>query len=198
MINLLPSYEKHNLRLAEVQIKISVIFTYFLCCLALLIFIFFLLNHYIVLKTIEFDGAVLTRTQELESYQFQDFKEAFTKVNQRLTMIQLFQQDEILISPFFEEIVSLTGQGISFTSIGFTKAVRLIQKQEPEKPVKELYARINLAGISSTREALYSFKKILEAQKHFKRVYFSPDSWTASQNALFSVSFEVIYEILAL
>lgn len=193
MINLLPPSEKQGLRLEEVQIKISVIFAYFLCCLALLILIFFLLDYYIVLKTVEFDSAVLAKTQELESYQFQDFKEATIKVNQKLAMIQFFQQDEILISPFFEEIISLTEQGISFTGVVFTKAVRLIPKEKPEKPVREFYSKINLSGIAETREALYSFKKILEGQKRFKRVYFSPDSWTQSQNAAFSVSLEFVY-----
>ena len=193
MINLLPPREKQELKLGEVQIKISVIFAYFLCCLAFLVIIFFLLDHYIVLETVEFDSAVLTKTRELESYKFQDFEEATTKINQTLAMIGIFQQDEILISPFFEEIDSLAQQDIFFTNITLTKDVRLVQKKESEKLVRETYVRINLAGISSTREALYSFKKILESQKHFSQVYFSPDSWTKSQNAVFSVSFEIVY-----
>lgn len=198
MINLLPAYEKQELKLEEVQIKISIVFAYFLCCLGLLILIFFLLNHYIVLETVEFDNAVLTKTQELESYQFQDFKEATVKVNQKLAMVQLFQQDEIFISPFFEEVIALTEQGITFTSVSFIKNTRLIPKEEPERPIGELYAGVNLAGIALTREVLYSFKKILEGQKHFQQVYFSPDSWTESQDASFSVNFEIIYQSLPL
>jgi len=198
MINLLPSNEKQELKLAEVQIKLSVIFAYLLCCLALLVLIFFLLDYYIVLKTVEFDNAVLTRTQELESYQFQDFKEATTEVNQKLAMVQFFQQDEILISPFFEEIVALTEQGIAFTAVILAKDTRLIPKEEPERPIREVYAIINLSGTAETREVLYSFKKILESQKHFSEVYFSPASWTESQNAKFFVNFEIIYQSIPL
>jgi len=198
MINLLPPNEKQELKLQEVQIKISVVFAYFLCCLAFLILVFFLLDYYIVLKTVEFDSAVLAKTKELESYEFQDFKETTTKVNQKLAMIQLFQQDEILISPFFEEIVSLAEQGISFTSVTLTKGTRLVQTEDPDKVIKEVYAAVNLVGIAETREVLYSFKKILENQKHFSEVYFSPDSWTKSKNADFSVNFDIIHKSIPL
>lgn len=193
MINLLPPYEKQELKLAGVQVKLSIIFVYFLCCLALLTIIFFFLNYYIVLQIDEFDVVVTAKTQELDSYQFQDFKEATTKVNQKLVMINLFQQDEILISPFFAEIISLAGDGIAFSVVSLTKNTRLVQKEEPGEVFNETYSRVNLLGTATTREVLYAFKQVLENQKHFRNIYFAPNSWTESQNAAFSVSFEIVY-----
>lgn len=193
MINLLPSQEKQNLKLVEAQKRVLIIFGYLLVCLFFLILILFLLNYYISLETTALENLVFTKNVALESYQFQDFREATLKVNQSLAMIEAFSQEEVAIGPFLEEVSALFPEGISFTSISFTKNSRLVENPQTKKVTKQIFANVNLGGVAETREVLYSFKKILEVKDQFQAVYFSPDSWTEPYNAHFSVILEHLY-----
>ncbi|NQU82754.1 MAG: hypothetical protein HQ539_02285 [Parcubacteria group bacterium] len=192
MINLLPPQEKQGLKSIEAQKKIIVIFTYFLFCLIVLISFLFLLNFYVNLKIDESKGIIFMKTEELERYKFNDFKEATIKVNQHLSMIQMFQEQDLSIGPLLQEITDITSQGVSFNSISLRNSSRLIDNEETEQVEKQIFSDFHLIGTAETRDILYAFKKILENQTNFEQVYFAPNSWTKSSDAVFSVTFEVI------
>lgn len=198
MINLLPPPEKQALKLIEVQKRILVILVHFLLCLGFLALILFLLSYYISLKTIEVENMVFVRNQELETYRFQGFKDVTLEINQNLGLIQLFQQEEVRIGPFLEEIVSLAPSGLSFNNLAFRRALRTEVDEESGESIKQILAHIQLAGEAATREVLYSFNKTLLEQEHFKQIHFSPDSWAKPTDAHFTVSFEVIYKEIPL
>jgi len=194
MINLLPTEEKEELKLIETCKKMSVIFVYFLLCLILFISFLFFLNSYIELEIDELEVLVSMKNKELESYKFQEFKEETLEVNQNLKSISFHQNEEILISSFINEIYKMTPVDIFFESINLEKDSRLIENKDTKQTKKEIFANINLSGSASTREVLYFFKKILESKPYFKEVYFSPDSWTKSKNAEFTVRLEGFYD----
>lgn len=198
MINLLPPPEKQALKLIEVQKRILVILVHFLLCLGFLALILFLLSYYISLKTIEVENMVFVRNQELETYRFQGFKDVTLEINQNLGLIQLFQQEEVRVGPFLEEIVLLAPSGMSFNNLAFRKELRVEQDEESGKAIKQVFADIKLAGTAATREVLYSFKKVLESQEHFQEVGFSPGSWTEPTDAPFNVGFEKVYKEIPL
>lgn len=194
MINLLPTQEKEALALIKRYKKISVIFVYFLLCLILFIAFLFFLNLYIELKIEEVEAQVFIKNQELENYKFQEFKEETIEVNQNLGLISSYQEEEILVSPFINEIYKIAPTDISFESINLEKNSRLVVGPNATEKKEEIFVVINLSGNVSTREALYSFKKILESKPYFKEVYFSPDSWTRPKDTEFSVKLEAFYD----
>jgi len=194
MINLLPTQEKEALKLIRKYKKMLVIFIYFLLCLSLFIAFLFFLNLYMELEIDGFESRVFIKNKELEGYKFQEFKEETLEINQDLSLISLYQKGEIPVGPFINEIYKITPGDISFEGINLEKDSRLIKNENTQQTKKDVFIVINLSGNATTREVLYSFKKILESKPYFKEVYFSPDSWTRPKDTEFSVRLEAFYD----
>lgn len=179
LINLLPEEEKKEFEKEKIWEKIFIILIFLLISLLFLILILFFLRIYIDSK-IESSRTVLQKQEEeLKGVQFKNLQKIITQTNQSLSKIQKFWQQQILITPIFEKISSLTPNSIYFTRFSFRK----IYQGQP-------YAEISISGLAENREDLFYFRKSLKAEEEFEDVYFSPTSWVEPVNIDFSFSFK--------
>ena len=181
-INLLPETEKKEIKLEKVCQETVILLGLILIALLFFIFILISLKFYLTEKVNSLEKIVLERENELKAAQILEFKKRVTTVNQNLSKIQRFWQEELSIIPLFEKFTFLTPQSIYFTSFSYQKRV------QEEKKEKKVFAEIYISGWAGTREELFNFKKELEKEKEFKEVYFTPASWVKPTNLDFSLS----------
>lgn len=184
MINLLPETEKKELKREEILKKIFIILIFLLIFILILILILFSLKIYISSKAENVRNLVLEREKDLIDPEFMNFQETVKKTNQRISKIQKFWQNQILITPIFEEISPLVPNSIYFTNFSFKKIFEGNKK----------FADIHSSGWAENREDLFYFKKKLEEKEDFKDVHFSPTSWTAPTDINFSLSFKIEFK----
>ena len=179
MINLLPKEEKKEFEKEKIWQKIFIILIFLLISLLFLILVLFFIRIYIVSKVESSKTVLQKQEEELKGVQFKGLQKIITQTNQSLSKIQKFWQQQILITPIFEKISSLTPNPIHFTRFSFRKIYQ-------EKP----YAEINISGLAENREDLFYFRKSLKTEEEFEDVYFSPTSWVEPVNIDFSFSFK--------
>jgi len=176
MINLLPPEEKKEL-IWEEKKKLSLI-------LGILILVF-LISLILVLSSIKIYISSQVEVQKfILSQEEKKFKESEAKtfqeklefLNQELTNLNSFYQNQIDLIEIFEKVSNYIPSGVYLNSFSFTADT----------------SQISLTGFSPTREILLEFKKNLETEKKFKEVYFPPTSWLEPTNINFAVNFKIL------
>ena len=181
-INLLPETEKKEVKLEKVCQETVILLGLILIALLFFIFILISLKFYLTEKVNSLEEIVLERENELRTSQVLESKKRIVTLNQNLSKVQRFWQEELSIIPLFEKVISLTPQSIYFTGFSYQKRV------QEEKKEKKVFAEIHISGWAETREELFNFKKELEKEKEFKEVRFAPTSWVKPTNLDFSLS----------
>jgi len=182
MINILPAKEKKEIEMEVTGRKIFICLIFVLVSLIFFIFILSSLKIYVAHQREALESTLLAKEVELRSPEFQNFKKIITAANQDLSKIQKLWQNQILITPFFEEISSLTPSTIYFTNFSSRK----IQMEE------KILAEIHISGFAKNRESLFYFKQNLENEKDFKDIFFLPSSWVQPTDIDFSLSFKFV------
>lgn len=149
-----------------------------LVSVAFLIFIFILLclKFYVVSQAKAVDALLNQKEKEFAASHFQDYKEIILEVNQALSRVRNFWNQQFFFVPIFEQLIALTPSSIQFESL-------VLKKQGTN-------GLANLSGISSTRGALFYFKENLEGEERFQAIDFLPSSWMLPVNAQFSATFK--------
>ncbi|MBU2578981.1 hypothetical protein KKA09_02595 [Patescibacteria group bacterium] len=204
-INLLPEQEKSELKNKEVLKKISIVMLFVLIATLVLIFALFFLKFFLVAKIESSQKQIFQKEKELKSDLFQNFQKTIEQENQNLFQISIFRQKQILIIPILEKISSLiVSDSIYFTNFSFQKVSKEIKSDNIAKQPLALkdeaiatgkgkvqtFGQIHLSGWAKNRQELFYFKKNMEAEKNFKEIYFSPNSWVKPTDISFSLNFQ--------
>jgi len=179
MINLLPQEEKDKLFLRRVK-NLSIILGS-VVVISLICYIFILLSiKFYIMAEIENQKFILETTEmQYKSENTEDIKDAIQYYNDLLPKIQSFYKNQIYLSKILAEISQIQRpSGLYFNGI-------LISAPDAKGIVK-----VNILGVSDTRENLISFQKSLQSQNTIKTVLFSADSWINPTNANFNLTLE--------
>lgn len=179
MINLLPPEEKEILIL-EKRKKIIIILG-IMILIPLICFILFLTSIWLyILAEVNTQKIVLQQAQkQYQTASFLHFKGIIQQDNSILNQLNSFYKKEIDINGALQEIASLSRpKNVYMTDLYMTR-------QDNQKIIA------TISGISSSRNDLLIFKKTVEADKRIKNPSFSPESWIASENVAFNLTFEV-------
>ena len=170
-INLLPSTEKENLRTEE---KYRQVLT--LCCLVL----FFLISLFLILLSLKIYLAgeaesqkilVAASEKQFQSSQMQKLETEISSINKNLAKLDSFYKNQAQLTGFLEKITAITPAEIYLTSLTLSNN------------------EVALSGYCPTREILFEFKKRLEAESAFEKIYFPPSSWVSPQD--FNTTFKL-------
>lgn len=106
-----------------------------------------------------------------------DLQKTVTNINNRLTRVSAFYQDQTDLSGILDRVNQKLPVGSYLTNFSFSRE---------KKP-----ARVSLFGFSSSREGLMSFRQSLETNEGWQNVNFPPENWVSAKDINFSVSFDV-------
>jgi len=188
-INLLPETEKKEIKMERACQQTTVLLGLILISLFFFISILIFLNLYLTKKINSFEEIVLEREKELKTAQVLEFKNKVTTINQNLSKVQKFWQEELSIIPLIEKFnLLIPPRSIYFTSFSYQKRIQEEKREKGKKKEKKIFAEVYISGWAATREELFSFKKELEKEKEFKEVCFAPTSWVKPTNLDFSLS----------
>jgi Tfp pilus assembly protein PilN len=171
MINLLPLEEKKFLE-TEKNWRLIII----LGSLILMFLIYLIL----ILSTIKLSMSGNLRSQqimidteekELKKPEIQDIQEKITSVNQNLSKLKNFYQEQVSLTDIFEKISKTLSPGMYLINLAYQKDA----------------SKFSLSGSAPNKETLFEFKKNLE--KEFKEVSLSNQSWIDPAN--FQVTFKI-------
>lgn len=180
MTNLLPPEEKKELFLKNKQTLVLILGTAVLISLLCLILVLFSVKFYILAELISQKHLLAQAEKNYKTAQFTNFKNAVLKYNNILVKINAFYRDEIYFSEILEVISNISRpEGVYLTDI-------YLNRDEENKRIKAI-----AAGVSDLRENLLIFKKNVEENKEIENPYFSPESWTNSENVKFHLNFEL-------
>ena len=170
MINLLPPKYKEEIKQEE-NLKIILILG------ILAIFFLFFLSSVLFLMKIYISNQIKT-DEAVEALNIQQFKQEINAVNQNLSKLNLFYQNQTIFTSFIKEISETLPPDIHLTGLSFT-------------PVKERGFQVSLSGFALHRETLFQFKKNLQEQENFEEIYVPMDSWVKPADINFSLSFKI-------
>jgi hypothetical protein len=213
IINLLPEQEKNELKNEEILKKIFIAFIFILISVFFLIFALFFLRFFFIAEIESLQKQIFQKEKKLESNIFQNFQRIIEEKNQDISKIQAFQKEQIYITPIFEKISPLVvSNSIYFTSFSYQKISKKVKAEknaisETKSPdvivssksqsdranntdTQTFVGQIHISGWAKSRQELFYFKKALEAEREFKEVYFSPDSWVKPTDIKFSLNFQ--------
>lgn len=187
MINLLPGIAKQELFIERLRKKLIWVFLFALVALLVLVVILFGLRAYVTERTTSFGALVLESSAKLESSQLQEVKKTISQTNQELRKIQEVVYEQVAVSPLLDKLALLLPDTVYLTGISLKKQSQDIEEPATGEMKKEFSADVYVTGISATREALFTFKQILDKEMSFKDVYFLPASWVKPNDADFSL-----------
>lgn len=194
MINLLPSQDKQELKKEVILRKVFAVFSlHFICLLILVLFLGFL-SAFLASRAKFFQGEVAIKSRQLQSAQFQAFKDDAASLNGSLHKLQNFWQGQIRATSFLDSFIPLVSSEFHLRDLSF----RLSSKKAPAASATStssaqlIFADVHLDGTIDSREGLYEFKKALERQNGFRDIYFSPYSWSKAEYPDFSLNFSFI------
>lgn len=173
MINLIPPEQKKELLLQRninLAYILGTIFVVSLLCLSLIfLFLKFYTLTYIVSQNNSSPGNNIINIESI--------KKEIVAYNLQINNLNSFYNSKIYFSKM---ISSLLGQGLP-KGIYITNIASEIKNKKIESSVY---------GFAQTREDLTAFKNNIEANKNITSPYFSPDSWTKSDNINFYLTFQ--------
>ena len=171
MINILPSTEKENLQTEE-KYRLVLI----LCCLVL----FFLISLSLILFSLKIYLAgegesqrilVAATEKQFQSSQIQELEREINSINKDLAKLNSFYKKQTNLAGFLEKISEIMPEEIYLTNLTLAEN------------------EVSLSGYCPSRETLFEFKKIVEAEPAFEEIDFPPASWVTPED--FSVTFKL-------
>lgn len=162
----------------KIEQKVFLILVFVSFAFLILIFILFWLKFYVDSQARAEDALLQQKEKEFAGSHFQEYKQIIVEINQALSRVKNFWNQQFFITPIFEELILLTPESIQFETFSLKK--------------EETTAAVNVSGKSATRGALFYFKENLEQAESFAEVIFLPSSWMMPVNAEFSAAFKFI------
>lgn len=177
MINLLSPEEKEKLLLEQkkrIAIILWFLILFFLVCLTLILF-----AAEIYLKTqLDTQKNLLAEVQkEYNRPEIQNLQEEIRAANSSLTKLNSFYQKKIYFAEILERISKTLPQGTYLTNFSTVFSPETL--------------KVSLSGFAPFRETLFEFKKNLEKEEDFKKVFFPPANWVKPANIEFFVTLEI-------
>lgn len=175
MINLLPPIQKEELKQEErfkLVLILEIITLAFLISLTLILFSIktSLLAELEIQKTY-FEQ----REKELKNPQIQELEEKIKNLNLTFSELNSFYQGQTNLTAVLEKISKTFPARTYLTTLNFNPAT----------------SQISLSGFCPNRETLLEFKKNLEKEEKFEKIYFPPVNWVEPTDINFSVTFNI-------
>jgi Tfp pilus assembly protein PilN len=173
LTNLLPPQNK--IELFEEKIKNLIIILGILILVSLFSFslILFGIEKY-VSSQVDLEKMKLDlEKKEIETSEIQDLRKKTTSLNQILSQLDSFYQNQNKLSLVFNKISEILPPQMYLTNFSYQEELN----------------QVSLSGFSSTKEILYEFSKNLE--KEFPEVYFPLQNWVKSTDIDFQCSFKI-------
>lgn len=183
MINLLPPIEKEAFKKEENRQLVFIWGVFALFFLTALSLVLLSVNIYLTGQVQGYNILVGFEQRKSATMQSQNTEKEINTINQKLTELSAFYQEQPRITSLFQKISETSPEGISLSSLSLN----------PKKDKNNSF-QVSLTGHSESRERLLEFKKNLESDSAFQGVYFPPSNWVKPSNINFSASFEITYE----
>ena len=171
--------EKENLflekkkRLATIM---GIVVLVFLVCLTLVLLT---IKFYILAETDSQENIFKQNQQSSQYTEQSNFINVVKGYNSTLAQIDSFYKKEL----YFNQALDILNRvpspnGLYFTNFSLSR-------------IENGNIKMDVSGVSATRDNLLIFKHNVEADKEIKNPYFSPESWISAQNTNFSLSLEI-------
>jgi len=179
MINLLPQEEKQRL-LLEKEKKLAIVWGIIVLVSLVCLFLLLLsIKFYIQGETDSQRNILLQVERENKISDFATVNASIQKYNETLAQLGSFYKKEIYFGQVLNIITSVPSpDGLFITDFSL--------KRNDGGTVK-----VNVSGVSDTREKLLVFKENILNDKRIIKPYFSPESWISPENADFNLTFEI-------
>ena len=171
MINFLPPQEKKTL-LEEENYRLVLV-------LGFLVFIS-LTALSLVLLSVEFyvkgqvkSQEIFVKAAEKEFAQFKPLQEKMSLINQDLSIIDSFYQNQVCFTDLLDAVSSKVASGVYLNSFSYEKES----------------SRVKISGFSKNKNILSEFRTKLLNEERFSKVYFPISSWIKPENINFSATF---------
>ena len=175
MINLLPPQQKEEGIREEIWKLISILGILSLVFISYLSLILFSIKIYI---SSELESQKIIYDIEEEKFkasEIQDFQKRIISLNQNVSKLDSFYQEQINLTKILEKISITLPPGVYLTNLNWQKEM----------------SQIGVSGFAPTRENLFEMKKNLEKEKDFENVYFPPSNWVKPKDINFYVTFKI-------
>jgi len=173
MINLLPLEQKEELREEE---KWKLILILGIIILAVLISFTLILFSIKTVLSGDLQIQKIFLEQKEKELELSKIKELETKIrdyNLTLSNLDSFYEKNLNLTEIFERVSKTLPIGTYLTTFNFSLTA----------------FQISLSGFCENRETLLEFKKNLEKEEKFEKVYFPSSNWVSPTNINFSVTF---------
>lgn len=171
MINLLPPKEKEILKQEENYKLVLILGMLALVSLLVLFLILFSIKIYIAGEVSA--QKIFVETEKEEFSRLESFQDDIALVNQELSNLEFFYQNQIYLSELFEEISSTLMPRMYLNRFSYQKN----------------NSQIILKGFCPTAKMLSEFRDKLKEEKHFEEISFPLSNWVESENINFSATF---------
>lgn len=121
------------------------------------------------------------REKELKVPQLQVLEKNLIAVNQALSQLEDFYQNQTNMATVLEKIVKTIPQGVYLTNIS-------VYPQSKNEEAQQI--NCSLAGYAPNGESLFELKKNIEKEAVFEEVDFPASNWVKSADIDFFVSFK--------
>ena len=171
MINLLPLEQKEELREEEKLKLILILGIVILAFLISLILILFSIKT-TILGQVQIQKIFLEqREKEFKSAQFQELEKRIGDYNLTFSNLDSFYKKNLNLTEILEKTLKTIPAGTYLTNFNFNPTI----------------LQVSLSGFCPDREILLKFKKNLEKEEKFEKVYFPPANWVNPTDINFSV-----------
>lgn len=120
------------------------------------------------------------REKELKNPRTQTLQTNLIVLNQTLSWLQSFYENQFKVTKILEEISETVPSRVYLTNLSINPKIE-----------KEKITEYTLAGFSPTREILLKFKENLEKKEIFEEIYFPPANWVKPADINFTVTFKL-------
>lgn len=175
MINLLPPQQKKELKREE-KWKLTSIFGIIL----LFSLLFFSLALFFIQTYISSELETWKIIFEIEEKKFktskiQDFQKKIVVLNQNLSKLDSFYQEQIDLTEILEKISQTLPSEVYLNNLSWQKET----------------SQVVLSGFAPKREDLFTLRKNLEKEKDFEEIYFPSSNWIKPKDIDFYVAFKI-------
>jgi len=179
MINLLPIEEKRKILLRKKEKLALILGIVVLVALVCLILILLSIKFYILTET-DSQKNSLAQVEKLKvSSDLMNFSNIINGYNLTLNQLSFFYEKEIYFSDVLDTILSIQKpDNLYLTAFSLDR-------------LSTGTAKVDITGISDSRDDLLIFKKNIEDNKDIKNPSFSSGSWISPKNVKFSLTFEI-------
>jgi len=194
MINLLPPEEKEKLALNKKK-KVTIIFWFLVFFFTICLFLVLIFVKNSILTQVEIQKTLLSETEkESKGNAIKEIEKNINFMNSELIKLNSFYQKKVYFSDIIERISKTLPSNVYLNnfSIVFSPAKKVKNEEEKKEETEEASLQISLSGYCPDRETLFEFKRNLEREKDFKKIFFPPTNWVKATDVEFSVNFEIL------